>query len=279
MKKTKTSDYFSSKRRIEVLRRHLANNSPPQVFSPILRLIFIDLPLTATELQNKVIYRSRWNEDGKLFSHTDDLRYPPKEVVKKKGRLNDVGERTFYASLCELGSIIESQPHIDQLFTIAKIEKVDCAPLIFFPLAVEKPPFTFSPKNKKEKMIFDYLYGEITKRVKYEDEYNSTIAMAHHFFGTKIEVPGVQQHAGIAYASAVGRETSNRVTYNLAMTPDVFDINYRIEEATVHFLSNEQTQYRLNVLNVANIETNGQLMWELSYEEMQKKLHSDLKQR
>ncbi len=271
MKKIKASDYFSTQRRIKALRRHIAYNSPPKTFAPTLRLLLKGLSFNGTTLENKFINRSRWNDDGRLFEHVNELKYPPKDAVKKKGRLNDVEESIFYASLCELGSIIESRPPLDQLFTIAKIKKVDGQSLIFFPLAIEKPTFIPIPKNKSQKMIFDYLYGEITKIAKHENEYNSTIAIAHHFLRTKINSDLVQKSAGLAYPSAVGREISNSVTYNLAMLPEVFDTNYRIVEATVYFLSNEETHYQLNPLNVASVGIDGELIWECSYKEMLEK--------
>lgn len=272
MPKKKTIDFFATQRRIKALKQHTVNNSYPTDFLPALRVILKGLPFKATTLENEFIFRSRLHDTDKLFSHIDELKYPRGEYIKEKGRFNEIGESIFYGSLCELGTIIESHPTFDQLFTIIKIRKIAGLPLFLAPIAVEKFPFTPIPKNENESIIFNYLYGEVTKIIQDKREYNSTIAIGHHFLRTTFSSDTVQKNLILCYPSAVGKEICNTTTYNLAMRPETFDSNFKIIEAIVYSLSNEQTEYVLNPYNIANIEENGNLIWKYNYKEMLEKI-------
>ncbi len=206
-----------------------------------------------------------------LFSHVEDLIYPPKSLVKQKGRFNDVGESVFYAALCELGTIIESKPELNRLFTIIKIKRKTDSKIIFFPLGILDGPYKNFQDNKTAQIIIEYLNDEITKQPISPEDYNATITMAYHFFKTEINWNDGTKTPGLIYPSVRGKTISNKTTYNIAMLPCVFDDHYQVVEATVYCLTYETTHYELRELNKGHIETNGQISWQYDYETMIKK--------
>ncbi len=56
--------------------------------------IFTGTVHKALTLENKKIYRARWNEKGRLFTNTHELIYPKKEFAKKN-RFNNDGQSFF----------------------------------------------------------------------------------------------------------------------------------------------------------------------------------------
>lgn len=262
------SDYYEVQRRIKTLEKLLIKKAEPKYFLPILKLIIKGVPFSAITLKNKFLYRSRFNKSGKLFQNIRELKYPPEYSVNNKGRLNDIGESILYASLCELGTIIESRTSLNKLFTITKFENFENKQLLFFPIAVEKPQYVPQPKNKKEQLVYDYLHKEITKIVQDRGEYNSTIAIAHHFMKTHVKWDLGHKNAGFIYPSAVGKEVSNKTTYNVALTPEIFDANYKAAGVTTYFLIDEGENYVLTEVNTASIDSAGNLTWHKNYEEM-----------
>ena len=93
------------KRKILKLQELSSINANPEEYIPLLKLMFNGVPKKAVPLKNEFIYRFRWNSDAKLFNSIYDLRYPPKDNVTVKGRLNDIGESILYAALSELGAV------------------------------------------------------------------------------------------------------------------------------------------------------------------------------
>ena len=269
MGKTAT-DYFETQRRIKALRQHEKNGAEPDAYLPILSRIINGLPMPAISLDNSFLYRARPNEPGKLFLHLDELKYPKPEYVKTRGRLNDIGESVLYAALCELGTIIELRPSLGRVFTISKIEKVKKTPLIFFPIGVLGRTYSPAPKNKTEKIIVDYLQSQITKQTEINDDYNSTISLAHFFLKTNIKGDDkVSSRSGLIYPSVQGiKGVSNTTTFNVALSPEIFDAYYSIRECYVYFLSNEQSHYQLNEINKGIIQEDGFINWEYDYQGM-----------
>ena len=116
-----------------MLKTLAASNASPGKHIPLLKSVLNGVRITAITINNDILYRSRWNKETALYRHTDELRYPDKKVITNKGRLNDIGESILYAAACELGTIIESRPVLNKLFTISLIKPLN-SDLLYFPL-------------------------------------------------------------------------------------------------------------------------------------------------
>ena len=139
----------------------------------------------------------------------------------------------------------------------------------------------YSPntKNKTEKLIVDYLHSQITKQVEINEDYNSTIALAHFFLKTDLKGNNqISPRSGLIYPSVQGiKGVSNTTTYNIALSPEIFDNYYSIRECYVYFLSNEQTHYQLNEINKGFIQENGAINWEHNYQAMKARAREEYK--
>lgn len=275
------SDYYETVRRLNTLKKHTYNKVNVEQYTPILKLLLKYLPLTVTTLNNHYLYRSRWNQKNELFTHVDQLTYPKAEFIKRKGRLNDVNESILYSALCELGTLIESRPQLHKPITISKIEQKQQGSIAFMTLGILDREFSHRAENKTQKLIIDYLHSEMIKTVS-TDDYNSTIALAHHFLKTpikQIEVlsPNLSRYAGLAYPSVQGKMISNVTTYNIAMLPEVFDENYFFKETTLYALTNEETHYQLNPLSEGNIDEQGNVHWQHTFNEIKERARDEYK--
>ena len=121
MKRDRKLNYFEMKRKISKLQELSARNAEPEDYLPLLESLTNKVSLNATSIKNDFIYRSRKNLTGTLFNNLADLKYPQKDKIKVKGRLNDIGESILYAALGELGTLIEARPQFNKLFTISTI--------------------------------------------------------------------------------------------------------------------------------------------------------------
>lgn len=222
--------------------------------------------MSAMTIKNEVFYRSRWNKGLELYHHISEVRYPNTKLIKKKGRLNDIGESVLYASACELGTIIESRPDIEKPFTIAVIKPRNPG-LFYFPLGMKDRNYLPSKLTKADQLVNDYINNEITKIVKCNDDYNSTIAMSNHFLKTRFKEELAS--GGIVYPSVESSKISNVTTYNVAILPKVFDEQFEITGAKMYCLTNEESHYQLNALNeTIDIDDSGVLSWRFTQGEM-----------
>lgn len=73
-------------------------------------------------LENEWFYRGRI-ASNRLFTHIDELKYPPKEFARK-GRLNDNGEQMAYLSLSEIAPLVELDINYYQLYCMIKIKHI-----------------------------------------------------------------------------------------------------------------------------------------------------------
>ena len=257
-----------------MLRELTSSRDSPSKHLPLIKSIVHGVRTTAITVKNDTLYRSRWNKGAELFIHTNDLRYPDSRIVKKKGRLNDVGESVLYAAACELGTIIESRPDMNKLFTISSIKPLN-PELLYFPLGITDKGYYNRKYTTAEEMVVEYINSEITKVVETLEDYNSTIALATHFLRTNIL--GVNNTGCIAYPSVESSKISNKTTYNFAILPGVFDKNFMFSGAKVYCLTNEQAHYQLNPLNeVTNINNAGELMWKYTHAEMLNRISQGL---
>jgi hypothetical protein len=272
MKRDRKLNYFEMKRKISKLQELSVRNAEPEEYLPILELLVNRVSLNATSIKNDFIYRSRMNFTGKLFNNLAELKYPPKDEVKVKGRLNDIRESILYASLGEFGTLIEARPQFNKLVTISTIRHRNREGF-FIPIGITDSEFSVTPQSKTEKLLINYFNSEITKNVSNPIEYNSTIAIAHLF----LKKPALNcmqgRISGIIYPSVESKKMSNKTTYNIAIPPEIFDSCFIIENVSAYCLTYEQTHYQLNEVNrVILINNDGTLKWLYDFNKMKERI-------
>lgn len=255
---------------IDALRRLERKGAPPEGYALLLGELLSGTPVPGLTLPDDyLLYRSRVNERGRLFSNISELTYPEAKIVTKKGRLNDIGESVMYTARCELGTIIEARLKMRQLFTISKIESMGTNPF-FLSLGLSHP-YIAAASNKTDDLIRDFLYSIMTKEAKSADDYNMSIALSHHVFQKNIiqAGAGIGKMAGFVYPSVQGRKTSNVTTYNVAFSPFDFDQSYRLVEATVYCLTSVDDHIELTDVNRSSRpRKDGSIEWRYTFEEM-----------
>lgn len=272
MKKDRKLNYFEMKRKISKLQELSARNAEPEEYILLLQSMFNKVSIKATTIENDFIYRSRMNITGNLFNNLSDLKYPPKDKIKTKGRLNDIGESVLYAALSELGTLIEVRPQFNKLFTISTIRhKIKEG--YFIPLGITSKDFNVVPQSKSEELLINYCNSEITKKVLNPIEYNSTIAMAHLFLKKPVLNYKLGRLSGIIYPSVESKKLSNVITQNIAIRPEIFDSCFFIEDISVYCLTYEYRHYQLNEVNkVISINSEGTLKWLYDFNEMKERI-------
>jgi hypothetical protein len=272
MKRERKLNYFEMKRKISKLQELSARNAEPEEYLHLLELLVNKVFLKATTIKNEFIYRSRMNFTGILFNNLADLKYPPKDEVKIKGRLNDIGESILYAALGELGTLIEARPQFNKLFTISTIRHRNREGF-FIPIGITGSDIIVTPRSKTEELLINYFNSGITKNVSNPIEYNSTIAIAHLFLRKPVLNCMQGRLSGIIYPSVESKKMSNKTTYNVAIYPDIFDSCFIIENVSAYCLTFEQTHYQLNEVNrVILINNDGTLKWLYDFNEMKERI-------
>ena len=165
----KKASYFKMQQYVRILDTYSRTNRSPASQLPILKAALTGISMSAASMENDFVYRSRWNVLDRLFTNTSELKYVPKNEVRKKGRLNDVGESILYAAACELGTIMESRPQLYKPFTICKIA-VNRKGLLFAPIGMIDKQHGYGTLSPSEKLITDYCNREIPKVVQSPEE-------------------------------------------------------------------------------------------------------------
>ena len=269
-KKPKKLNYFEVKRKIKRLEEFANSNESIELQLKSIKSLAEGFSIQAnTKIQNDYMYRSRWNEDGYLFSHVDELKYKPAHLVKNKGRLNNIGESILYAAACKLGTILESKPITQKLFTICKIQCLD-KELIYFPIGHKGGVKTSLGEKASDKLIYEYCTQQMQKVVNQPERYNATIAIGRFFLGTKLTGRRTGgEHCCLIYPSVESSKTVDIKTFNVGIPPDVFDKCFKIVEAKVYALTDESGSYMLNDLNcTTEIDRKGNMSWQYSLDEM-----------
>jgi len=272
------------KRSIERLHNLTKRNAEPSEYLPILKILVGNVRcLKATTLLTDIFYRGRPNEVGRLFNNISELTYPKKEIVKKKNRLNDIGETILYASNGELGTIIEMDLERYSFFTISKIRMID-KEIHFVFIGIPGKDYSPIPNTRAEELVLNYFDGELTKTVNDHNEYNSTIALAHLFLDDPVINTKMGKMAGIIYPSAKSKIVSNKVTYNIAIQTDIFDSCFKFEEIYVYTMTlethhpqvKEKFWQMTGVNKVRKINDDGSLEWLFDFEEMKDRVSKGL---
>jgi len=276
MKQYKRLNYSEMKRRILNLQQLSKRNAEPGEYLPILKLMFTKMPLHGTTIKNDFIYHARMNLNGKLFDNLGELKYPLKEDIKAKGRLNDIGENILYVALGELETLIEVAIQFNKLFTISTIRH-NLKEGIFIPLGIIDREYSVIPQSKREELLITYLNSEITKIVSNPIEYNSTIAISHFILNQPVKNYKLGRLAGIIYPSVKSKTMTNVRTNNIAIPPEIFDLCFVIERVNVYCLTYESTHYQLNEVNkVIQINSDGTLKWFYDFAEMKDRISKGL---
>ena len=270
--KKSAADYFETKRKLECLKALSATNQDAPRQRKLLNDIQTGVIGPAITLENKVIYRARWNEASCLFASIAELIYPPAQFAKR-GRFNESGESVFYGALCELGTIIEMRPDVNKVFTISRFGLRAGNQPFFFPLCVKdgsgKDRYHVGVRNKAQSLVYNFIEDLLTKRAVTADDYNLTILLGKHYLGKAILAGDTDLGSGgLAYPSVEARFISNTTTFNLAMTPDFFEKFYEFKETFVYVLTHENTHYQLNPINSATAREDGSLEWRYDFATM-----------
>lgn len=221
-------------------------------------------------LENQYFYRARpfdFFNESELFSTKKDLQYPPISKCKK-GRLNDIGEQLTYLSNSELGTIIELKDiNYSDIFCIAKIECIQKDTYYHFVGIDDVIEYKLNRRMRSDELKIFNLVKDLLKTNE-ANIYNSTIAMWHEFNRETI-VHDRQVDVGMAYISTQSSRT-NKKTYNIVVTPKVFDLKFRFLEASYYFLreNKEREEIELFEINYGNFNSCGELEWEKSIEDM-----------
>ncbi|WP_461268528.1 RES family NAD+ phosphorylase [Acidithiobacillus sp.] len=200
-----------------------------------------------------------------LFTHVNELKYPPKEITPK-GRLNREGSPILYAAFSPAAALVEVSAKVGQNVAIVVIEELPGhADLVqFFPIGMPPSGLYATPaRDRNEELVHGYLNGEMTKRVDKgsEHQYNSTVAIADNFLGKPVLRPreGIHLAPGLIYPSVQAGLPFDENSYNVAMKPEVFDAHYRIVEVQAyHCLSLNE----IHPINRATVNPDGSLKWE-----------------
>ncbi|MEQ9220100.1 MAG: hypothetical protein RLO17_18745 [Cyclobacteriaceae bacterium] len=253
--------------RIKKLKELSQQNAEPSEFYQYFEPLMSQLPLGASSIKSEFLFRSRWNKKGELFESVEDLIYPKPNLVLRKGRLNNIGESILYASPSELGTIVESRPDLNKLFTISKIKILNKNLIYLATGNLNNSGKIYASRNNE--LVTDFIHSELTKNVENPEDYNSTIAMANFFFNKKVSNFSNVKYLNIIYPSVEASKISNQKMQNVAIKSEVFDNNYEIIQATVYCLINNETHYTLTDLNITeNINKNGDLEWRYNFDQM-----------
>lgn len=282
---TSIARYFTQKNVMGNFRKLVHQGAEPSSLRSLLDVILTGHTLDAHSISCKHIYRSRGYEKGRLFSHVDELKYPPARFITTKGRLNDIGQSVFYGSSTELGTLIEARPERDQLFVISKIDCIRPDQLMFLPLGMD--PHNYVPSSamlsakaegKASRLVTEFLRQEMTQLVTEPAGYNGSIAIANHFFRACLLNYGGSDRLGLIFPSVHGRKISNVTTYNLGMLPRTFDENYQISQVDVYSLTYEVSRHELVLisLNTGTVRKNGLIDWQHNLEEMRKRTEAGI---
>jgi hypothetical protein len=279
------------RRRIGALRKlNLATVKEAYLEQQVRELLNIGYVARPLLVNASKAYRVRINEDGKPFTNTKDLWYPPAKCIKAKGRANDVGESVFYYSDTENTAVIEKRPDLGDILTVLESELIDpnSHPLVMV-LGIHEYTAQSNPKyggtppeldvkqkqfiekegiSKTNPLLQAYLTEEFMRKVSpgNEHEYKITVAitkilMNEPEFLNEDGSPAVGITVdGFAYPSIA----SNNLGANVALRTESADRLYRPVAATVYRVEEKRddTHYTLVRLKWStSIEADGTINW------------------
>lgn len=269
--------YYRRKEIVSLLNRLSEQRAPIDAFTPHVEVLWDKTEYVAADTRNQKIYRGRLNCKGELFTHTEQLSYPPTDRVRRKNRFNDIGESIFYGSLGIVEPIMEIIPvgrSAPRLFTLSIAQRINKAPLLAVPFGF--PVEQYQQRIKAaHRVSIEYFNKEILKTVEDNDEefYNSTISIGR-FVLTKgiVNSPG-SLNAALVYPSVKARNGGA----NIAMIPTLFDEYFKFTEVAVCCLASLSPEKNvIQYLNKGEIDSVGNIDWLYNHTEMMKRIRAGL---
>lgn len=217
------------------------------------------IPIPMMTIKNRDLYRGRKNKEG-LFSRLSEVTYPTQNAAL--GRLNREGTSVLYGSSSELGVVLEIRPPIHTFYSITRFRLIHPERLLFYRVdSVE-----YISLSEESKILATY-FGELMSTSD-PKEFAGTIAFGDFTMRTSIANSGFYPYPGLIYPSVQSVINSNKTTYNLAMTPATFDVNYEAISITTCMMTVSAEGYVINELNVGQFHPDGSITWQFSYAEM-----------
>lgn len=252
---------------IQTLDRLLKRKMPPDDFLVPLGNLLDGIQHKAASLQDVTFFRARVM-DTDLFTHTDELKYPPPEH-SLHGRLNKKGNPILYAAYSPAASIVEISAKVGQTLAIAIIKELPghADRVRYFPIGMPASSQYATPtRDRAEQLVHDYLNSEMSKRVNKGEEhlYNSTIAIAENFLGKPLLHLryNTRLETGLIYPSVRADQSLDTNSYNVAMKPEVFDAHFRIVEIKSFIIMDVND---IRQVNHATVREDGTLDWEQAW--------------
>lgn len=192
-------------------------------------------------------FRARRNDTKPRFDHVSELWYPVSEHVKKLGRVNRIGQSTFYVSASHQTATLEMRPAVGDVITILRMKrKPRKVPLHVMEIGVAEKqsvhglPQTvriventpFGRMHVKERGVLEhnlamrsFLAEEFTRIVSpgHEHEFKMTIAIGEFLLGS-------DRIDGLEYPSIAGDVNTWAGGANLVLKPDRADQLFEAEE-------------------------------------------------
>jgi len=248
---------------MERIKDGISNGADIQYFMDIYNNIWHLVRWHAMTLQNDVFYRGRIANKTRLFSNANELKYPPRGIVKQPGRLNDAGESIAYLTTSTLCTLAELNVDYYQIFCEAEIA-YNPKNIVFFSIGVKGD---YKGVAEQEDIFIDFFNHLLTTPNK--SYYNATFAFAHKMFNSGSIINSNKQDIGIVYNSAQEGKT-NQHLHNIAVQPHVFDRSFSITKAIYRIMSYNKKEGNiiLNDINSGTILKDGSMAWERSFERM-----------
>lgn len=269
--------YYRRKEIVSLLSRLSEQRAPINAFTPHVNVLWDKTEYVVTDIRNQKIYRGRLNCKGVLFTHTEQLSYPPTDKVKRKNRFNDIGESIFYGSLGIVEPIMEIIPAVQsapRLFTLSIAQRINETPLLTVPFGfpIEQHQHRIKAAHR---VSIEYFNKEILKPVEDNDEefYNSTISIGRFVLSKEIVNSPGSHNAALTYPSVKARNGGA----NIAMIPALFDEHFKFTEVSVCCLAPLSPDKNvIHYLNKGAIDSVGNIDWLYNYTQMMNRIKAGL---
>lgn len=230
-------------------------------------------------MESHYAFRARINKGSEFFNKTEELWYPPRELIHKLGRLNREHQPVFYISASHETATLEIRPKIGDFVTILRVKLKDTNKLphvmelgmaetqsqhglgISIPLLEQtnmKSIFHDQEKARKNLIIRSCIARLMMKIIPngQEAHYKKSVAIAE----TLMKSSNID---GVLYPSIAGDGSRKGGGMNLAIKPDSADNLFVPDHAWVSVVEDTyQTHgYVMRCIqNVSKIE-DGYLVW------------------
>jgi tetratricopeptide (TPR) repeat protein len=217
------------------------------------------------------LYRARKNKPGEIFTHVNEMWYPPPGACTRLGRLNESGQSLFYCSTSGGVAVMELRPGFGDVITLMTArprvasERMYCA---FLGLETSADPATqaaveeYAARLKKlllehhDKwlLVNEFLRDLFTSVVKEGEEhrYKPSIAIARALFA-------ISYVDGIIYPSVrpASRVATNQ-DINICLTPGRADELIEPVEFSMIRIMEERASY---IRKSTKIDADGAIIW------------------